>query len=365
MNVLDVTLDPERAGARRRGQPRPARRPVRGLRGRRGRPGRRARPGPRARRRRDPRRGARRGVRRRADGQRGVGRGPARRAPRVGPRRPRGLDGDPIGAPSASRMDPSRACFFTPDGTTAVHRSRRRTAPIGHGRRRDICHDRQPAHQPSGRPAAWASPPCRRGRGIAAARRVRRRFRRRDAPARGRVGGATPRPQGRQARDRRVRGRRAHAVQGEDPADVRAATGIKVEFLTEPYDSFFAKAFQDGQSKAGQYDIYIMDDPWIPQYAAAGILEDLGAARHHRRRRLRAAVHRARLLAAAAGPARQGVRERAAQADRPADDRRPADADLPQRRLHLGARDLGRARVRRARRASRRTRSSTASSSAG
>ena len=55
-----------------------------------------------------------------------------------------------------------------------------------------------------------------------------------------------------------------------------AATGIQVEFLTEPYDSFFAKAFQDGQSKAGQYDIYIMDDPWIPQYAAAGILEDLG-----------------------------------------------------------------------------------------
>jgi multiple sugar transport system substrate-binding protein len=55
------------------------------------------------------------------------------------------------------------------------------------------------------------------------------------------------------------------------------ATGIKVQFLTEPYDSFFSKAFQDGQSKAGQYDIYIMDDPWIPQYAAAGILEDLGS----------------------------------------------------------------------------------------
>ena len=55
-----------------------------------------------------------------------------------------------------------------------------------------------------------------------------------------------------------------------------STTGTKVQFLTEPYDSFFAKAFQDGTSKAGQYDIYIMDDPWIPQYAAAGILEDLG-----------------------------------------------------------------------------------------
>ena len=54
-----------------------------------------------------------------------------------------------------------------------------------------------------------------------------------------------------------------------------SATGTKVQLLTEPYDSFFAKALQDGTSKAGQYDIYIMDDPWIPQYAAAGILEDL------------------------------------------------------------------------------------------
>ena len=33
------------------------------------------------------------------------------------------------------------------------------------------------------------------------------------------------------------------------------ATGTKVELLTEPYDSFFAKAFQDGSSKAGQFDI--------------------------------------------------------------------------------------------------------------
>jgi multiple sugar transport system substrate-binding protein len=53
-------------------------------------------------------------------------------------------------------------------------------------------------------------------------------------------------------------------------------TGISIELLTAPYDSFNSKAFQDGQSKAGQYDIYIMDDPWIPQFAAAGILEDLG-----------------------------------------------------------------------------------------
>jgi multiple sugar transport system substrate-binding protein len=53
-------------------------------------------------------------------------------------------------------------------------------------------------------------------------------------------------------------------------------TGISIELLQEPYTSFFAKAFADGQTKAGQYDIYIMDDPWVPQYAAAGILENLG-----------------------------------------------------------------------------------------
>lgn len=54
-------------------------------------------------------------------------------------------------------------------------------------------------------------------------------------------------------------------------------TGIKVDFLEDEYSTFFEKAFNDGQSKAGTYDVYIMDDPWIPQYAAGGILEDLGA----------------------------------------------------------------------------------------
>jgi multiple sugar transport system substrate-binding protein len=55
-------------------------------------------------------------------------------------------------------------------------------------------------------------------------------------------------------------------------------TGIDIELLSEPYDSFKAKALQDGQSKAGQFDIYIMDDPWVPEFAAAGYLADLGAA---------------------------------------------------------------------------------------
>ena len=121
----------------------------------------------------------------------------------------------------------------------------------------------------------------------------------------------------------------------------KQATGIEVTFLTEPYDAFFAKAFQDGQSKAGQYDIYIMDDPWIPQYAAAGILEDLG------QQGIQADADYAQPFIDLGywpprqGPRIKGFRERHAEADRAAHDRRPADHDLPQRHLLLRPRHLG------------------------
>jgi len=52
-------------------------------------------------------------------------------------------------------------------------------------------------------------------------------------------------------------------------------TGIKIEFLQDDYSTFFEKAFNDGVTKAGQFDIYVMDDPWIPQYAAAPVLQNL------------------------------------------------------------------------------------------
>jgi ABC-type sugar transport system ATPase subunit len=41
---------------------------------------------------------------------------------RVSVRAARGWTADP-GSPIGVRIDPARACFFTPDGTTAVHRS--------------------------------------------------------------------------------------------------------------------------------------------------------------------------------------------------------------------------------------------------
>ncbi len=53
-------------------------------------------------------------------------------------------------------------------------------------------------------------------------------------------------------------------------------TGIEVEFLGTDFTTFFEKGLNDGLSKAGQYDIYLMDDGWVPQYAASGILVDLG-----------------------------------------------------------------------------------------
>jgi multiple sugar transport system substrate-binding protein len=52
-------------------------------------------------------------------------------------------------------------------------------------------------------------------------------------------------------------------------------TGIKVEFLEDDYSTFFEKAFQDGVAKAGQFDVYVMDDPWIPQYSSAPVLQNL------------------------------------------------------------------------------------------
>jgi multiple sugar transport system substrate-binding protein len=56
------------------------------------------------------------------------------------------------------------------------------------------------------------------------------------------------------------------------------ATGIKVQYNETNYDSWYQNAKNDGLQKTGAYDIYIMDDNWVPEFAAAGILIDLEAA---------------------------------------------------------------------------------------
>jgi multiple sugar transport system substrate-binding protein len=53
--------------------------------------------------------------------------------------------------------------------------------------------------------------------------------------------------------------------------------GFEVEFLEDEYGVTLEKWFADAQSGAGQYDMYLLDDPWVPQFGAADVLEDLGA----------------------------------------------------------------------------------------
>jgi multiple sugar transport system substrate-binding protein len=53
--------------------------------------------------------------------------------------------------------------------------------------------------------------------------------------------------------------------------------GFDVTMLEDQYDVMLQKFSDDAQSGAGQYDVYLLDDPWVPQLAAADVLEDLGA----------------------------------------------------------------------------------------
>ncbi len=58
----------------------------------------------------------------------------------------------------------------------------------------------------------------------------------------------------------------------------KAEGGFEVEFLEDEYGVTLEKWFADAQNAAGQYDMYLLDDPWVPQFGAADVLEDLGAA---------------------------------------------------------------------------------------
>jgi len=53
--------------------------------------------------------------------------------------------------------------------------------------------------------------------------------------------------------------------------------GFDVQFLEDEYGVTLEKWFADAQNSAGQYDMYLLDDPWVPQFGAADVLEDLGA----------------------------------------------------------------------------------------
>jgi multiple sugar transport system substrate-binding protein len=57
----------------------------------------------------------------------------------------------------------------------------------------------------------------------------------------------------------------------------KSDAGFDVEFLEDEYGVTLEKWFADAQSGAGQYDVYLLDDPWVPQFGAADVLEDVGA----------------------------------------------------------------------------------------
>ncbi|MGH6880906.1 extracellular solute-binding protein [Hypericibacter sp.] len=55
------------------------------------------------------------------------------------------------------------------------------------------------------------------------------------------------------------------------------AQGFDIEYLEDEYGVTLEKWFADAKNAAGQYDLYLLDDPWVPQFGAADLLEDLGA----------------------------------------------------------------------------------------
>jgi multiple sugar transport system substrate-binding protein len=52
-------------------------------------------------------------------------------------------------------------------------------------------------------------------------------------------------------------------------------TGIKVNYNETNYDTWYQNAKNDGLNKTGAYDIYVMDDNWVPEFAAGRIIQSL------------------------------------------------------------------------------------------
>ena len=52
-------------------------------------------------------------------------------------------------------------------------------------------------------------------------------------------------------------------------------TGIKVRYHETSYNAWYQNAKNDGLNKTGAYDIYIMDDNWVPEFAAGHIIQSL------------------------------------------------------------------------------------------
>src|ERR1700674_2311665 len=54
-------------------------------------------------------------------------------------------------------------------------------------------------------------------------------------------------------------------------------TGIQVQYNETNYDAWYQNSKNDGLNKTGAYDIYVMDDNWVPEFAAGHIVQSLDA----------------------------------------------------------------------------------------
>src|SRR5438034_1946324 len=52
-------------------------------------------------------------------------------------------------------------------------------------------------------------------------------------------------------------------------------TGIKVQYNETNYDAWYQNSKNDGLHKTGAYDIYVMDDNWVPEFAAGKVIQSL------------------------------------------------------------------------------------------
>jgi multiple sugar transport system substrate-binding protein len=55
----------------------------------------------------------------------------------------------------------------------------------------------------------------------------------------------------------------------------QSETGITVKYNETSYDAWYQNAKNDGLNKTGAYDIYVMDDNWVPEFAAGQIVKNL------------------------------------------------------------------------------------------
>ena len=74
------------------------------------------------------------------------------------------------------------------------------------------------------------------------------------------------------------------AVQGVEDAGLKALapmytakTGVKITIVESPYADLYTKLVTAFGSNEATYDLFMMDDPWMPKFGTMGALSDLGA----------------------------------------------------------------------------------------